>query len=504
MRIAEDPEAADRVDAAASVIEVGGVTERDPMAGGDGDVDQWIVRRSEVEIDEADRLSVANDHVLDAQIVVADDCPERRGRQVDPIPDGIGRLDETPCGVMQSVLQLADACQEPVVGGPSRKRRKSDVAFDETEDATPEPVGAEDPRSAGESDGFEVFEEAVHRLGERAMRPSNGIANSDHAAAGPHAAGERDLGFGRHLLDVTARDLSPWSDRVWSFGDWIDGLMAIVLALASALVYGVADYCGGKATRRASAFGVTLLGQTVSLALLLVIVPALGDAVPGWHDWAWGAAGGVCGALGLLAFYHALAHGSMTIVAPTTAVVSAVLPVLVGFFEGERPGLVATAGIVVACCAIALVSGASKHPDHNMPRSILLLSIGAGFGFGMIFVALAKTTPTSGLWPLIPARLVSIPTILIAAGVGRQALRVPRKVVLLGVVSGVCDMSANALYIVARRHGLLTVVAVLSAMYPVSTVVLAAGIDKERMTRTQLLGLVLAVAALALVAVGRH
>jgi drug/metabolite transporter (DMT)-like permease len=278
--------------------------------------------------------------------------------------------------------------------------------------------------------------------------------------------------------------------------------MGTILALASAMVYGIADYCGGRATRRASAFAVTLLGQAVSLMLLVVVVPLLGDAVPGWHDWAWGAAAGFFGALGLIGFYHALAHGTMTIVAPTTAVVSAVLPVVVGFAQGERPGLVATLGIVVACFAIALVSGASADPDHVMPRGMLLLAVVSGIGFGMIFIALAKTSAHSGIWPLIPARLISIPTVLLIATVARQPVRVPRPVVLITVVSGVSDMSANALYIVAKRHGLLTIVAVLSALYPVSTVILAAGIDKERVTRTQVVGLLLAVLALVLVARG--
>ena len=113
-------------------------------------------------------------------------------------------------------------------------------------------------------------------------------------------------------------------------------------------MYGVADYCGGRATREASAFAVTAFGQSVSLALLLVVLPVLGDPSPPLADWLWGAGAGIGGAIGLLAFYHALSKGSMTVVAPTTAVVSVSIPVAVGLALGERPGAVALIGIGVA------------------------------------------------------------------------------------------------------------------------------------------------------------
>jgi len=276
----------------------------------------------------------------------------------------------------------------------------------------------------------------------------------------------------------------------------------VLLALASAIVYGVADYCGGRATRGASAFAVTACGQAVSLLLLLLVLPVLGDPVPPLGDWGWGAGAGVAGATGLLCFYHALSRGAMSVVAPTTAVVSVSIPVAVGLILGERPGAMALVGIVVAMIAIVLVSGAVMPAAHPTPRPIIWLAVLGGVGFGLIFVFLDRTSDDSGLWPLLAARVASVPVVVVAALALRQPLRLPGPAVAITLASGVLDMSANVLYLLATREGLLTVVAVVTALYPVSTVALAFGIDRERVTRSQAAGMAMAVAALAMVSLG--
>ena len=276
----------------------------------------------------------------------------------------------------------------------------------------------------------------------------------------------------------------------------------MLLALASAVVYGVADYCGGRATRRASTFAVTACGQAVSLVPLLAVLPVLGDPVPPLGDWGWGAGAGVAGATGLLCFYHALSRGAMSVVAPTTAVVSVSIPVAVGLILGERPGATALVGIVVAMAAIILVSGAVTPAAHATPRRILWLAVLGGVGFGMIFVMLDRTGDSSGLWPLLAARVASVPVVVAAGLAFRQQLRLPRPAVGITVVSGVLDMSANVFFLLATREGLLTVVSVVAALYPVSTVALAFGIDRERVTRSQAAGMAMAVAALAMVSLG--
>lgn len=282
--------------------------------------------------------------------------------------------------------------------------------------------------------------------------------------------------------------------------------MSILLALASALVYGVADYCGGRAARSHPSALVTALGQAVSLVLVLGAVLAVGTPVPPLADWWWGAAAGAAGAVGLASFYFALSHGSMTVVAPLSAVVGAGLPVLVGVAEGERPRPVAIAGIVLGVSCVALISGAIGNRRRDVagtPRLVLLMSVVAGVGFGMLFVMLDRTSDDSGMWPLVAARVASVPLLCAFVGIARARPGPDRRVLRFAVAAGVLDMGANALYLAAVRQGLLSLVAVVGSLYPASTVALAFAVDRERVSRWQALGLVLAAAALVLVTLGR-
>jgi len=280
--------------------------------------------------------------------------------------------------------------------------------------------------------------------------------------------------------------------------------VAILLALCSAGVYGIADYCGGHASRRWPSAAVTCLGQAVGLAALLVLLPILGDPAPPARDWAWGAAAGVAGVVGLVSFYRALAEGAMTVVAPTTAAVTATVPVIAGLALGERPGAIALAGIGLAVVAIILVSGAAGgHPQARpTPPAILALAVLAGAGFGALFVCLDRTSAGSGLWPFVPLRLVSIPIAFAIALRSRAQWRGRPDPALLRLIllSGLLDMAATVLFLLANRRGLLAVVGVIAALYPVSTVVLAMARDGERVTRWQVVGLVVAATAIACVA----
>jgi drug/metabolite transporter (DMT)-like permease len=278
--------------------------------------------------------------------------------------------------------------------------------------------------------------------------------------------------------------------------------VAILLAALCAATYGVADYCGGRASRSVASTIVTLLGQFTSLVLVIGGVLVLGTPVASAHDLWWGAVGGAAGGVALIAFYTALSRGAMTVVAPTTAIVSAVFPVIVGLCQGERPSSTALVGIVIACLAVGLVSGAiGMRHEHTRVGTIVLAAL-AGVGFGFIFIAFARTADDSGMWPLVAARAASLPVIasvVVATRPGRGALR---KVVWIVIASGVLDMAANLLYLEASHRGLLSIVAVISSMYPVSTVCLAFGLDHERVSKTQAAGLVCAATALALVSLG--
>lgn len=275
--------------------------------------------------------------------------------------------------------------------------------------------------------------------------------------------------------------------------------MFTLLAIGAAAAYGIADYAGGRATRSAPATSVTFIGQFTALIILLVIVPLTGAPLPTRHDWIWSGLGGFGGAIALLAFYRAMSRGAMTVIAPISAVVGLTIPVVVGYLQGERPAIIAYPGILIAILAVALVGDVLDRHDLPTPWSVIGLAGLAGVGFGLIFVCLGQTTSASGLWPLVGQRLVSVPTVLVVAVVLRHRIQLRGNVLKLALFSGVLDTTANGLYLVSVRHGLLSLVAVITALYPVSTVVLALRLDHERLHRSQTAGLILAAISLILV-----
>jgi drug/metabolite transporter (DMT)-like permease len=276
--------------------------------------------------------------------------------------------------------------------------------------------------------------------------------------------------------------------------------VTILLALASALVYGTADFLGGLASRRVAAVIVTFVSQCAGLASLLLVLPfACGDGLI-TTDLAWGAAGGLAGAVALVCFYGALAGGTMSVVAPLTAVVSAVVPVVTGLALGERPSAWALVGVGLALPAIALIARETADGPRRVSRPVLLAAFVAGVGFGFFFVALAHTSGDSGLWPLVSARTASISLLAIVLVVTGRRPAPPRDSRVVIVTAGVLDTTANALYLAAATQGLLSLVAVIAALYPASTVVLARVVLGERVHRWQLGGFALAAVAVGLVA----
>jgi len=276
--------------------------------------------------------------------------------------------------------------------------------------------------------------------------------------------------------------------------------VGVLLALASALVYGTADFCGGLAARRAPAQAVVAASQALGLVLLLALLPWLGgDASV--TDFAWAAAAGVAGMVGLVLFYRALADGVMSVVAPVTALCAAAVPVLVSLALGDRLGLSAALGIALALVAVVLVSAEEGLSSLRRIRPAGLgAPLAAGVGFGLFFALLDQTRPASGLTPLVATRGAAVVLILLVSLAGRRPLRIPRPTVPVVLLAGALDITANALYLLAtQRPGPLAVLGVLASLYPVSTVVLAQLVLRERLVRTQAVGLGAAVAAVVLI-----
>lgn len=279
--------------------------------------------------------------------------------------------------------------------------------------------------------------------------------------------------------------------------------MPIVLALFSAFVYGTGDWFGGRASRVQASLVVAVLGQAVSLVLVGAVVVIAGTPAPASATWWWAAAAGVVGSLGIVGLYHGLAHGDASVVAPVSAVVGAVVPAVVGIVQGERPGPIAIAGIVVAVAAVALISGALGTHQHNTPPRIMLLAVGVGACFGTLFVLLDRTDSDSGMWPLVIARFASVPFLLLVMVAARSRPVRHRVSLLIAVTAGAFDMGANVLYLVAVRGGMMSIVAVVASLYPASTVVLGVAVDDEKVGRWQVVGLAAAAAALVLVSLSR-
>lgn len=278
--------------------------------------------------------------------------------------------------------------------------------------------------------------------------------------------------------------------------------MPALFALIASVLYGAADFAGGRAARRAPLLGVTALSQATGLLLMLCAVPWLAP-LPAGHgaDLAWGVLAGLAGACGVSQLYHGLATAPASIVAPVSALLAVALPVATAIGLGERPGPAAGAGIALAALAIVLVSATpgADATDRGARRRAVALGVGSGLCFGVFFVALGRTSAASGVWPLLAARAVSSCSAgLLAWRRGRVGTRrAPVRGALPAiVVCGALDTTANLLYQLAVRGGALSVVATLANLYPASTVALSALLLRERPRPLQVAGLALALVAI--------
>ncbi len=280
-----------------------------------------------------------------------------------------------------------------------------------------------------------------------------------------------------------------------------------LLATLSAVCYGAADFAGGLVTRRVAAIPVVLLSQASGLVVVAVAVllPFLA-AAPRAADLWWGAGAGLFGGIGVGLLYYALAIGTMSVVAPTTALAAVVIPVITSIAQGERPGSLTVVGIVLGIAAIVLVSRPTVTPaDRTAGTGATLRSSGvgaalvSGVAIGLFLVALAQTRPTSGLWPLVMARLSSVLLFVVIATVGRHSLRMAPRFTAVTLGGGALDMIANALFLLAAQIGPLSPVVTLCALYPATTVLLARLFLGERLNGWQAAGVVSALVAVVLI-----
>ena len=273
--------------------------------------------------------------------------------------------------------------------------------------------------------------------------------------------------------------------------------VGIFLALASSVVWGVADFSGGSLTRRLPTFGVTVVSQSAGFVALCVAVGVRGDL--GVRSFGLGLLAGVGGGSGLAAFYRALSLGTMSIVSPLVAC-GAVVPFAISLATGERPSGLAIAGAVVALAG-AVMASLEEHRSESRERSqAVALAVVAALALGLFVYFLGLgSRQGDALSTLFGARVGSLAFLVVAAAVSRSTLRIPRASLLAVAAVGVADVSANALFALASSHGLLAIVSVLGSLYPIVTVLLAYVVLHERLTRLQRTGVLAALVGVALV-----
>ncbi|MDY6996469.1 MAG: DMT family transporter [Actinomycetota bacterium] len=281
-------------------------------------------------------------------------------------------------------------------------------------------------------------------------------------------------------------------------------MIGILTALVAALGYGISDFVGGIASRRVAALRVVVVSYPVALVLLILAAAPLGGQLS-TPAVLWGLASGIGQAFGVWWFYAALGSGPISVVSPLTAVLVAGVPVGVGLALGERPSAVAGVGVVLALIAVVLVSREVSDEDtrpHRFTATVAWLTVGAGVAFGMNFVILDQIPVEAKLWPLVLGRVAAIVIVVIAAMLTANLVMVRGVPLRLALLAGALDTVATVSSLLALQASLLSLAGVLIALYPAATVLLAIVVLRERVTRWQGIGMMLALTAVALITAG--
>jgi drug/metabolite transporter (DMT)-like permease len=280
-------------------------------------------------------------------------------------------------------------------------------------------------------------------------------------------------------------------------------LLSIFYGILSAATWGAADFIGGLASKRTSPYRVLFLAEIAGMVPFTALALLLREPVPPAGDMLLGAGSSLIGLAGLLFLYRALAAGQMTIAAPVSALFAALIPVIFGFFALGLPSTATLIAFVLAFAAVWLISQTDMTNWRFLLRGLrslweLRLALLSGFFFGIYFLTLHRATLNAFFWPLAAARFAGFLALGIYALLARRPALPPRDLWGFSIVNGVLDIGGNAFYVLAAQTGRLDVAAVLSALYPASTVLLAWMILKERLTWLQTAGVLLAFAAIIL------
>jgi len=250
-------------------------------------------------------------------------------------------------------------------------------------------------------------------------------------------------------------------------------LISIPFGLLSALAWGAADFAGGIASRKTGAYRAVLYGEGFGLVLIVAAAVIVRQPTPAWTVWVLAGVAGAIGSIGLLLLFRAFTEGMMSIAAPVSALLAAILPVVVGAFTEGLPSPWTFLGFGFALTAVWLISRAEGNDGHILAHlSDLRLPLIAGIGFGLYFILLHAATRQATLWPMVASRSGGALAVVLYMAGRKDSWRVERAVWPFIALNGILDIGGNALYILAGQAGRLDVSAVLSSLYPGATVIL--------------------------------
>lgn len=274
-------------------------------------------------------------------------------------------------------------------------------------------------------------------------------------------------------------------------------ILGISFALLSAAIWGSGDFSGGLAARKNGPFQVLVMTSMVGVVILVICGLIWGETLPAWRDIQWAALAGLAGAFGIAALFRALSLGCAATAAPTSAVITAIVPVLFAILTIGLPGWEKLLGFGLALLGIWLVARSPGGQTEDN-RKGMLLALLAGLGFGSFFVLIAQVSADTLFYPLVASRTVSLGVALVMTALGQQKLPNPSQNPV-ALLSGILDTGGNVFYLLATQHTRLDVAAVLSSLYPAATVILSILILKERVSGWQWLGVACCLGAVMLI-----
>ncbi len=273
--------------------------------------------------------------------------------------------------------------------------------------------------------------------------------------------------------------------------------LAITCGLVSAMAWGAGDFAGGFASRRGSVLTVIFFSQLVGGSLLLFLATTFARSIPPTQHLLSGGLAGIFGVLGLTLLYRGLAQGRMSLVAPLSAIVTAIVPVAFSFLLEGSPGSLRITGFGVAMVAVWFLS--SPGSNSRIERGELRLSLLAGLCFGLFFLFMDQASDQAVLWPLVAARASAILVMLTFLAATRRLAPPPRSQFAFIALAGILDVVGNAAFTMAAHLGRLDIAAILSSLYPAATVLLAWLVLRERLGQRQWVGVAAATVALVLI-----